>query len=102
MPSKVERVVARPGRKGARATDAQFPEALAAWITRDGDLVEALVALRRLGAEGADALQAALPDFADADGIRRERLGTHRDSSIPGCQHPVTDRYNSNVWIIDQ
>jgi len=52
--------VARPGPRGARATDAEFPETLAAWIARDGDLVEALVALRRLGAEGADALQAAL------------------------------------------
>jgi hypothetical protein len=60
VPSKVVGAVARPGRHGARASDAQFPEALAAWIAHDGDLVEALVALRRLGAEGADALQAVL------------------------------------------
>jgi hypothetical protein len=53
-------VVASRGRQAARATGAAFPEALAAWIGRDGDVVEALVALRRLGAEGADALQAVL------------------------------------------
>jgi hypothetical protein len=52
--------VGRASRHGTRATDAEFPEALAAWIAREGDLVEALVALRRLGAEGADALHAAL------------------------------------------
>jgi hypothetical protein len=60
VPSKVAIAVARAGRHGARATDAEFPEALATWIARDGDLVDALVALRRLGREGADALQAAL------------------------------------------
>ena len=52
--------MARASRHGTGATDAEFPEALATWIARDGDLVEALVALRRLGPEGADALQAAL------------------------------------------
>jgi len=52
--------VARASRRGTRATDAEFPEALATWIARDGDLVDALVALRRLGAEGADALQGVL------------------------------------------
>jgi hypothetical protein len=59
-PSKVARVVARPRRQGTSATDSEFPEALAAWIARDGDMVEGLVALRCLGAEGTDAVQAVL------------------------------------------
>jgi hypothetical protein len=38
----------------------EFPEVLARWIEADGDLLGALVALRRLGPEGADALKEAL------------------------------------------
>jgi hypothetical protein len=60
VPSKVVRAVASRVRQRTGATDAEFPEALSAWIARDGDLVEALVTLRRLGAEGADALQSVL------------------------------------------
>jgi hypothetical protein len=41
-------------------TDRGFPCALAEWIARDGRLLEALVALRRLDGEAADALQALL------------------------------------------
>ena len=41
-------------------TDSGFPHALADWIARDGALLESLLALRRLGAEGRDALEAVL------------------------------------------
>jgi hypothetical protein len=41
-------------------TDPSFPKALADWIAKNGTLLESLLALRRLGAEGRDALQAAL------------------------------------------
>jgi hypothetical protein len=41
-------------------TDSGFPEALADWLAQDGCLLDALVALRRLGAEGRDALEAVL------------------------------------------
>jgi hypothetical protein len=37
-----------------------FPRALADWIAKNGTLLESLLALRRLGAEGRDALQAVL------------------------------------------
>ena len=38
----------------------EFPVRLAIWLGANGDLVDALVALRRLGPEGAYALDAAL------------------------------------------
>jgi hypothetical protein len=41
-------------------TDSGFPQALADWIARDGALLESLLALRRLGTEGHDALEAVL------------------------------------------
>ena len=49
---------------GLKATDDGFPAALAVWLARDGALLDALVVLRRLGAEGGEALRAVL-------GIRR-------------------------------
>ena len=42
------------------AQDTGFPEALAAWLAKDGSLLESLLALRRLGPEGQDALEAVL------------------------------------------
>jgi hypothetical protein len=42
------------------ATDSGFPEALAAWLAQDGGLLDSLLALRRLGAEGREALEAVL------------------------------------------
>ena len=45
-------------------TDHGFPKALADWLAKDGGLLDALLALRRLGAEGRDALEALL-------GVRR-------------------------------
>jgi hypothetical protein len=46
----------------SRATigDVSFPQALAAWIAQDGGLLESLLALRDLGAEGREALQAVM------------------------------------------
>ena len=37
-----------------------FPKALAAWLARNGDLLDSLLALRRLGAEGAEAVSTVL------------------------------------------
>ena len=37
-----------------------FPKALAAWLARNGDVLDSLLALRRLGAEGAEAVSAVL------------------------------------------
>lgn len=37
-----------------------FPLALAAWLGQNGDLLNALAAVRRLGAEGAEAVRAVL------------------------------------------
>jgi len=37
-----------------------FPQALARWLGRNRDLIDALVALRRVGTEGADAVSAIL------------------------------------------
>ena len=100
-------VVARSGRHGARATAAEFPEALAAWIARDGDLVEALVALRRLGSEGADALQAMLSvrrvamlraswqlweALAEGDGEDPEEL------LVKALLLPVVERARTALW----
>jgi hypothetical protein len=52
--------VGRPIGNCGTATDTGFPQALAAWITRDGTLLESLLALRALGAEGLEALEAVL------------------------------------------
>jgi hypothetical protein len=43
-----------------RCVDQGFPHALAQWIRADGDLLEALATVRRLGTEGDDALEALL------------------------------------------
>jgi hypothetical protein len=40
--------------------DSGFPKALTKWIGTDAELLRSLVALRRLGAEGVDALDAVL------------------------------------------
>ena len=40
--------------------DSGFPKALAQWFSANGELLRSLVALRRLGAEGANGLAAAL------------------------------------------
>src|SRR5205823_12442989 len=37
-----------------------FPKALDAWLARNGDLLDSLLALRRLGAEGAEEVSAIL------------------------------------------
>jgi hypothetical protein len=47
-------------RARAITTDTGFPKALADWLARDGALLDALLALRRLGGEGRDALEAVL------------------------------------------
>jgi hypothetical protein len=41
-------------------TDTGFPKALADWLAKDGGLLDSLLALRRLGAEGRDALETVL------------------------------------------
>jgi hypothetical protein len=40
--------------------DTEFPKALVEWIAKNGTLLDALLALRRLRAEGRDALQTVL------------------------------------------
>jgi hypothetical protein len=52
--------MARRHAKCDTTTDTGFPEALAAWIARDGTLLESLLALRALGPEGREALEAVL------------------------------------------
>jgi hypothetical protein len=47
-------------RARATTTDVGFPKALADWLAKDGGLLNALLALRRLGAEGRDAVEAVL------------------------------------------
>ena len=42
------------------SADDEFPVRLALWLAANHDLVDALIALRRLGTEGTDALDAAL------------------------------------------
>jgi hypothetical protein len=54
------RTVGRPLGNCGTTTDTGFPEALAAWIARDGTLLESLLALRGLEAEGLEALEAVL------------------------------------------
>jgi hypothetical protein len=54
------RTVGKATRPWATSDDTSFPKALADWIARDGTLLESLLALRRLGAEGRDALEAVL------------------------------------------
>jgi hypothetical protein len=57
----LSRVVGPVGRRArTTTTDTGFPKALADWLARDGGLLESLLALRRLGAEGRDALEAVL------------------------------------------
>jgi hypothetical protein len=54
-------VVSAVGRRARAArTDTGFPKALADWLAKDGSLLDSLLALRRLGAEARDALQAVL------------------------------------------
>jgi hypothetical protein len=57
-PSRVMSPVAR--RAPTTTTDLGFPKALADWLAKDQRLLDALLALRRLGAEGRNALEAVL------------------------------------------
>jgi len=54
------KAVGRRGRHLAGRTDTRFPDALATWIAQDGELLDGLLALRRLGREGEEALEALL------------------------------------------
>jgi hypothetical protein len=47
-------------RARATSTDTEFPKALAGWLAKNGSLLESLLALRRLGAEARDAIEAVL------------------------------------------
>jgi hypothetical protein len=53
-------MMSRRIRRGGTADGSGFPKALAEWIARDGSVLDALLSLRYLGAEGSDALEALL------------------------------------------
>jgi hypothetical protein len=57
-PSRAVTLVGRRAR--TTTTDTVFPTALADWLAKDAGLLESLLALRRLGPEGRDALEAVL------------------------------------------
>jgi hypothetical protein len=50
----------RKRRRVVRTTESEFPQALVEWVDKDAALLRALVALRRLGDEGVDAVEEVL------------------------------------------